>query len=163
MASRPVSARYLKAGAVYLESLRALGLNPNFLGWGWDIAAERWILVLVTSIIDAGGPLALNRLLFRAYNAEATPKDISPFIVRVFSSAIVENDFYMLGEKQLTFKTVNGKKGDPIKIANVQRTFSGIELEQINSYQNLPNRKLKYHERRQAWQKFKNNVERLAA
>jgi hypothetical protein len=69
----------------------------------------------------------------------------------------------MLGEKQLTFKTVNGKKGDPIKIANVQRTFSGIELEQINSYQNLPNRKLKYHERRQAWQKFKNNVERLAA
>ena len=163
MASRPVSTQYLKAGAAYLESLRALGLNPNFLGWGWDIAAERWILVLVTSIIDAGGPLALNRLLFRAYNAEATPKDISPFIVRVFSSAIVQNDFYMLGEKGLTVETVNGKKREPIKVQNVQRTFLGIELEQVNSYQNLPNKKLKYHERRQAWQKFKNNVERLAA
>jgi hypothetical protein len=163
MAGRPVSTQYLKAGAGYLESLRALGLNPNFLGWGWDIAAERWILVLVTSIIDAGGPLALNRLLFRAYNAEATPKDISPFIVRVFSSAIVQDDFYILGEKELTVKTVNGKKREPIKVENVQRTFLGIELEQINSYQNLPNRKLKYHERRQAWQKFKSNVERLAA
>jgi len=153
----------LKAGASYLESLRTLGLNPNFLGWGWDIAAERWILVLVTSIIDAGGPLALNKLLFRAYNAEATPKGISPFIVRVFSSSIVQNDFYMLGEKELTVETVNGKKRGPIKIENVQRTFFGIELEQTNSYQNLPTKKLKYHERRQAWQKFKNNVERLAA
>src|SRR5450432_474581 len=138
MASRPVSTQYLKAGAGYLESLRALGLNPNFLGWGWDIAAERWVLVLVTSIIDAGGPLALNRLLFHAYNAEATPKDIPPFIVRVFSSAIVQDDFYLLGRKGLTVNTVNGKKRDPIKVENVQRTFLGIELEQINSYQDLP-------------------------
>lgn len=163
MASRAVPPEYLTAGGDYLKALRKLGLNPNFLGWGWEIAGERWILVLVTSIIDAGGPLALNKLLFHAYNAEATPKEISPFIVRVFSSAIVQDDFYLLGEKGLTVNTVNGKKRDPIKIENVQRTFLGIELEQINSYQNLPNKKLKYHERRQAWQKFKNNVERLAA
>ena len=100
MASRPVSPKYLKAGADYLKGLRELGLNPNFLGWGWEIAAERWILVLVTSIIDAGGPLALNKRPFHAYNAEATPREISPFIVRVFSSAIIQDDFYLLGEKR---------------------------------------------------------------
>jgi hypothetical protein len=163
VASRPVSSQYLKAGADYLEALRGLGLNPNFLGWGWETAADRWVLVLVTSIIDAGGPLALNRLLFHAYNAEATPKEISPFVVRVFSSEIVKDDFYLLGQKGLTVNAVNGKKRDPIKVENVQRTFLGIELEQINSYQNLPNKKLKYHDRRRAWQKFKSNVERLAA
>ncbi len=163
MASRPVPARYLEAGADYLGALRALGLNPNFLGWGWDIALEKWLLILVTSIVDAGGPLALNRLLFQAFNAKATPKEVSPFIVRIFSSEIIPNDFYMLGEKNLRIDTVNGKKRDMPPIENVQRTFLGVELEMVNSYQNLPLQKLKYHERRKAWNKFKGNVESLAA
>jgi hypothetical protein len=68
-----------------MDALVSLGLVPAFLGWGWETLEKQWLLVLVTSIIDAGGLLALNRLLFRAYNAEATPKEISPFIIRVFS------------------------------------------------------------------------------
>ncbi|MBB5046003.1 hypothetical protein HNR60_000745 [Rhodopseudomonas rhenobacensis] len=163
MASRPVSAQHLKAGADYLKALRALGLNPNFLGWGWDIASAQWTLVLVTSIIDAGGPLALNKLLFHAYNAEATPKEISPFIVRIFSSEIIPDDFYLLGEKNLRIDTVNGERSELPPIENIQRTFLGVELEMINSYQNLPLKKLKYIERRKAWNRFKGNVERLAA
>jgi hypothetical protein len=163
MDSRPVPPQYLKAGGDYLEALRELGLNPNFLGWGWETAAEQWLLVLVTSIIDAGGPLALNRLLFQAYNAEATPKEISPFIVRVFSTEIIPNDFYMLGEKNLRIDTVNGKKRQMPAIQNIQRTFLGVDLEMVNSYQNLPIKKLKYHERRNAWNRFKHNVEKLAA
>jgi hypothetical protein len=163
MAGRAVSARYLSAGAAYLAALRGLGLDPEFLGWGWELAARRWVLVPVTSIIDAGGPLALNRLLFRAYNAEVTPKDISPFMVRMFSPAIVESDFYLLNEKQPTIKAFDGKAGDTIVIDGLQRTFLGIEFEQANSYQILPDSKLRYDKGRQAWQKFKNNVERLAA
>jgi hypothetical protein len=162
MAGRAVSPRYLKAGAAYLTALRGLGLNPDFLGWGWELAAQRWVLVLVTSMIDAGGPLALNRLLFRAYNAEVTPKDISPFMVRVFSPAIVDNDFYLLGGTQPSIRSLDGKAGDSIVIDGLQRTFLGIELEQANSYQILPDRKLRYDRGRQAWQKFKTNVERLA-
>ncbi|MGA2058628.1 MAG: hypothetical protein ABSG88_25430 [Bradyrhizobium sp.] len=163
MASRPVPPQYLTAGATYLEALRVLGLNPNFLGWGWDIAAAQWQLVLVTSIIDAGGPLALNQLLFKAYNADATPKEISPFVVRVFSTEIVPGDFYMLGNRDLRINSRNGRPFEDVKIENVQRTFLGIDLEMINSYQILKNTKLKYHVRRQAWHRFKNNVERLAA
>ncbi len=159
----PVPAEHLKAGADYLKALRALGLNPNFLGWGWDTASAQWLLVLVTSIIDAGGPLALNRLLFQAYNAEATPKEISPFIVRIFSSEIIPDDFYLLGEKNLRIDTVNGERRELPPIENIQRTFLGVELEMINSYQDLPLKKLKYIERRKAWNRFKTNVERLAA
>ena len=66
MAGSAVSPRYLSAGAAYLDALGGLGLDPEFLGWGWELAARRWVLVLVTSIIDTGGPVAFNRLLFRA-------------------------------------------------------------------------------------------------
>ena len=167
MASRPVSAEYLRAGGEYLVALRTLGLNPNFLGWGWDVAAGQWVLVLVTSIIDAGGPLELNKLLFDAYAANATPREISPFIVRVFSPEIVPDDFYLLGEKNLRISKVNGHDGldvgRKLPVENIQRTFLGIELEMINSYQNRPIRRLRYHERRRQWAKFRGNVEKLAA
>lgn len=163
MDSRPVPAHYLKAGADYLGALRELGLNPNFLGWGWEIATEQWLLVLVTSIIDAGGPLALNELLFKAYKAEATPKELSPFLVRVFSPEIVPDDFYMLGEKQLRIDSVNGQRRELGPIQNLQRSFLGIDLEMVNSYQNLPIKRLKYHDRRAAWDRFRKNVERVAA
>lgn len=163
MDSRPVPPEYLVAGANYLDALRKLDLNPNFLGWGWENASARWLLVMVTSIIDAGGPLALNKLLFEAYNAEATPKEISPFNVRVFSVDIVPDDLYMLGQRDLLINQKNGEPIENIKISNVQKTFMGIDLEMINSYQIRRNTKLKYHVRRESWLKFKSNVERLAA
>jgi hypothetical protein len=69
--------------------------------------------VLVTSIVDAGGPLALNRLLFHAYNGKATPRQISPFIVRIISLEIVAvaggMDFWLLGEKNATVSAVSRK------------------------------------------------------
>lgn len=132
--------------------------------------------MLVTSILEAGGPLKLNQLLFKAYNAKATPKQISPFIVRVFSPEIIpggaRSDFWLLGEKNFTVRGVPGKVRnqkalEPQKVKNVQKTFMGLDLEMINSYQTLPgavDRALAgYHSRNQDWQKFKRNVERLAA
>lgn len=165
MASRPVPTQYLTAGQEYLDALRSLGLTPNYLGWGWDIAAEQWLLVLVTPIVDAGGPLALNKLLFRAYNAKATPQQISPFIVRVFSPDIIPSDFWMLGDKNLSVSAVQSNEDwSPVKIENVQKTFLGLEMEMINSYQTLrPPQRRGYHDRRKDWNKFKGNVEKLAA
>jgi hypothetical protein len=166
----------MKAGQEYLDALVQLGLIPAFLGWGWDIAEREWMLVLVTSIIDAGGPLALNRLLFRAYNAKATPKQISPFIVRVFSPEIIpegpKSQFWLLGEKNFTVKGVPGKVKNPAAlepqlVTNVQQTFMGLELEMMNAYQTLPRAVDRaydgYHARREAWDRFRRKVERLAA
>jgi hypothetical protein len=174
MASRPVPAQHMTAGQEYLDALVKLGLTPAYLGWGWDLAANEWLLVLVTSILEAGGPLKLNQLLFKAYNAKATPQQISPFIVRVFSPEIIprRSEFWLLGEKNLTVQGVPGKVKDtkaltPVKVENFQMTFMGLELEIVNSYQTLPgaiDRALAgYTRRSQDWQRFKRNVERLAA
>jgi hypothetical protein len=176
MDSKPVPAKYMTAGQDYLDSLVSLGLIPAYLGWGWDASAEQWLLVLVTSIVDAGGPLALNKLLFRAYNAKATPKEISPFMVRVFSPDLIPGgtkaQFWLLGEKGLTVQGVPGKVKDPKalepqKVLNLQVTFMGLEFEMINSYQTLPHAVDKalagYHSRNKDWKRFKTRVERLAA
>ncbi|MGA3311124.1 MAG: hypothetical protein ABSD08_21330 [Xanthobacteraceae bacterium] len=174
MDSRPVPPKYLTGGQEYLDALVSLGLIPAFLGWGWDPSVSQWMLVLATSIVDAGGPLALNRLLFRAYNAKATPKEISPFIVRIFSPELIQmsgdRQFWLLGEKNATVNPVPGKSNPearPTKITNVQKTFMGLELEMINSYQTLPGAVDKalagYHARHHDWQRFRRNVERLAA
>jgi len=172
--SRPVPTEYLTAGQEYLDALVSLGLTPAYLGWGWDTIERQWSLALVTSVVDAGGPLALNRLLFRAYNAKATPNQISPFIVRIFSPDLVLSiggrDFWLLGEKNAVVNPVPGKsnpEAKPTKIENVQKTFMGLELEMKNSYQTFPgavDRALAgYHARHQEWQRFRRRVEALAA
>jgi hypothetical protein len=173
MASRPVPAQYLKAGQDYLDALVSLGLVPHYLGWGWERDSEQWLLVLVTSIVDAGGPLALNRLLFRAYNAKATPQEISPFIVRVFSPELFgANLFRMasLGATSITARVIANADGTPIKdaktidVQNVGQTFMGIDLESANGYQSLPRKdRSKFMDRRKEWERFRNRVERLAA
>jgi len=174
MDSKPVPAKYLTAGQDYLDALVSLGLVPAFLGWGWDTFVSEWVLVLVTSIVDAGGPLALNKLLFRAYNAKATPKEISPFVIRVISPELIgiKSQFWLLGEHNFTVQGVPGKVKNPEalkpqKVQNVQQTFLGINLEMINSYQALPgavdNAFAGYHARHRDWQRFRNRVEKLAA
>ena len=172
MDSRKVPAEYLTAGQDYLDAMVSLGLTPHYLGWGWDRASEQWLLVLVTYIVDAGGPLALNRLLFQAYNAKATPKEISPFIVRVFSPDIIPSDFWPLGlgsgASVSRAKKAGGTKDDnwqPGRVQNIQKTFLGVDLELVNSYGPLPARSLrpKFMDRRKEWEIFRNRVERLAA
>lgn len=163
MDSRPVPPEFMTAGSDYLASIRQLGLDPVYLGWGWEREASRWVLVLVTSIIDAGGPLALNELLMRAYNAEATPKEISPFIVRVFSPEIMPVDqLVLLQMPQLRINAVNNDLRD-IAIANAQFTHLGIDFERINSYKATGQPIPKYSAQQEAWRRFKRKVDRLAA
>ena len=73
------------AGAEYLEALRTLGLDPDALLWSFDQVEDRFVLLLVTRMVDFKGPLAVSHLLFKAYNASATPKGIDPFVVRLHS------------------------------------------------------------------------------
>ena len=172
MASPDLPPKYLTAGGDYLAAVRKLGLDPRFFGWGWESSASQWVLVMVTSIVDAGGPLALNELLFAAYNAEATPKAISPFIIRIFSPEIVPENFWMVAAKDLRISALHDKygrpKGKPEEFPTVQKielTFLGIDVSSLNAYETTfkPTKAKGYHERRQEWQRFKRNVEKLAA
>ena len=76
-----------KAGARYLEALRKLGLEPVALFWAYDAAVKHFVLVLITEFFDLKGPYEISKLLFKAYNAAATPQEIDPFIVRLHSPA----------------------------------------------------------------------------
>jgi hypothetical protein len=92
----------------------------------------------------------------------ATPREESPFIVRIFGPEIIPPNLWFLGEKHLTVSAVK----DPhmtSKIENLDVSFLGIELEMVDCYPNPPANELKYHERRKEWNRFKKNVERLAA
>ncbi len=73
------------AGLAYAAALRKLGLDPEALFWARDDLSNELILVLVTRFFDHVGPLALSELLFKAYNAAGTPKEIDPFIVDLHS------------------------------------------------------------------------------
>jgi hypothetical protein len=166
MDSRALSAQHLKAGKDYLAALNMLGLHPMFLGWGREVDSGEWLLGMVTSIVEAGGPLALNKLLFQAYNAEATPREISPFIVRVYSPEIAPATFYTLAAYDLAAKDlkVSGPNLAETFVTNVTMTFLGVEYEMINAYF-IPQRvkRTKYQAKLAEWQMFKRNVEKLAA
>lgn len=75
----------MEAGRSYLLALKALGLEPEGLFWVWDKADGAFVLWLVSRYFDIVGPARLSKLLFKAYNASATPREIDPFIVHLHS------------------------------------------------------------------------------
>ena len=178
MVSRPVPTQYLTAGQDYLDALVRLGLDPAFLGWAWDVVGSEWRLVLVTSIVESGGPLAINRLLFRAYNAEATPKTISPFVVRVLSHRIIpggkKSKLWFLGQAGVLNNPEGAETSDEFyinsagqKAVNFQFHFLGMDFESRNSlltkWEAVDRAFAAPVERQRQWERFKRNVEKLAA
>ena len=81
--------RKLRAGREYHEALCKLGFHPDAVLWatagGQPDDQPRMELLLVTSWADIIGPKAVYDLLFEAYEASATPQEIDPFIVSLFS------------------------------------------------------------------------------
>jgi hypothetical protein len=146
-------------------------MRPQFLGWGWEVASEHWLLVLVTPIVDRSGALALNELLFRAYNAEATPQSISPFIVRVFSPEVVGTNLDMIKSRDLTIdritdrhgrpKPVAGPDGRPVQILEVSTELFGIKLSSKHVYETSTPARRRNFDRLIEWQRFKANVMKL--
>ena len=165
MAGPDLPAGYLEAGEEYLRAVESLGLRPRLAGWGWEDAHQRWLLVLATSIYDAGGPLEMNWLLFKAYNAGATPKQISPFIVRVFSPEILPH--YILdaipGEHDITAQ--DPKTMGPKAHFRGYMTWDlyGTKVSALHIYKMKRRGSARFHDRRHEWQVFRKNVEKLAA
>lgn len=91
MATQPVieMERRLKAGREYLAALQKLGFHPDALLWATGVGgvagSDKMELLIVSTWIDNIGPKAVYDVLFEAYDASATPKEIDPFIVSLFS------------------------------------------------------------------------------
>ncbi len=83
--------RKLKAGREYAAALKRLGFTPDALLWAHVGAEDKGAsgaemeLLIVSSWVDQVGPKAIYDLLFEAYDLSATPKEIDPFVVSLFS------------------------------------------------------------------------------
>jgi hypothetical protein len=80
--------RRMIAGQEYITSLRKLGFDPDIAAWAAPVKRSDSVemeLIIVTSWADNIGPKAVYDLLFEAYDASATPREIDPFLVTLLS------------------------------------------------------------------------------
>jgi hypothetical protein len=164
-------ARY-DAGADYLAALRRLKLEPEALFWAYDRMLEQFVLVIVTSLFDFAGPLALMRLLFDAYNAAATPKEIDPFILRLHSP---KHAFYRAAQlhigNRFDMADLKGRALDRATIAGevtppVIASFRAGDVESFGTwvYKSTPVvSKAKTVDQERRWRRFESAVHALAA
>lgn len=81
-------ARRLEAGREYLAALVKLGFSPDAVFWAGvakDARPDELELIIISTWVDSIGPKAVYDLLFAAYDRSATPKEIDPFNVSLFS------------------------------------------------------------------------------
>ena len=164
-------ARY-DAGAEYLDALRRLKLEPEALFWAYDRTLEQLVLVVVTSLFDFVGPLPLMRLLFDAYNAAATPKEIDPFILRLHSPkhALYRAARVHIGNR-FDKADLKGRALDRATIAGeltppVIASFRAGDLESFGTwvYKSTPvAAKTKTVDQERKWRRFESAVHALAA
>lgn len=187
MDSQNLSPTLLKAGQEYLDALRKLRLNPEGLLWSrvneiethtdsvtgepveLDGPSGDWHLVLVTGALDEGGPISMQELLFKAYDASATPKEISPFIVEVMSAKspfvshlinVLNNPF---GPSAIISNGPDGKpRHHPVDNFVGQQMVAGLWFDRKWIY-HLNGMKLRHAERQKRWREFKRSVNELAA
>ncbi len=157
-----------RAGAEYLTALEGLGLRPEALFWAYDNIEQRFVLVLATEMFDFKGPLAVSQLLFKAFNAAATPKEIDPFVVRLHSpdhAIIREFDGWKFsGSDNVPHYGLDPTRNAswvPGAIMNVESGGLTFNTGWVYRYR-LPKR-IKQVEMMRRWRRFSSNVDRLAA
>jgi hypothetical protein len=125
-----------------------------------------FVLVLITEEFDAVGPLAISKLLFKAYNAAATPSSIDPFIVRLHSpdhQIVREMDKIMPFNFDPGTSVIHGGK-EVTKIARAITTVSGLEIDGDWVYRfNKPLTATKKVDLLRRWHRFERNIDAIAA
>ena len=162
MAEQPViqMQRRLKAGREYFDALKRLGFTPDSLLWarvGGSDADAPMELVIVTGWVDTIGPKAIYDLLFEAYDASATPREIDPFIVSLFSPQT-----QVAKDVAAAVRTV--------KARDHEHDFRPMLVLGMMDYATIPEwilwhqpSRSKLFEDTRHFSAFKNNIERLAA
>lgn len=86
MATNELTETHMIAARKFTDSLSTIGFDMDAVFWAYDEEDERYVLIVVTDVFDAKGPLEIYQQIFKAYNASLTPKEIDPFSVRVLST-----------------------------------------------------------------------------
>jgi hypothetical protein len=153
-----LDAGYWQAGQDYLDALKKLGLDPEALLWAYDEVIESWVLILVTPVYDIAGSLTFAKTLFKAYNLAATPKEISPFILRLHSpdQTIIRNlDAHIERIKQMT-KNIDIPEKEHIGLGHKGNLYT-----QLNFIYKFELKKKNRETQMRQWKRFNDNVEKL--
>lgn len=153
----------VQPGRAYLAALRKLGMEPEALFWANQLPENRPVLVLITAFFDHAGPLEVEKALFKAYNAAATPAEIDPFIVRLhsprqsFARQLLEDlrkDIEV--ETDLMQRThISNIPGAFLTAGDLEILMAGVLKKPKVVRQTI--------EVARSWRKFTDNVNRLAA
>jgi hypothetical protein len=156
--------RRLKAGRDYLASLRKLGFEPEAAFWalpGSDESEDNYQLIIISSWVHTIGPLAVYDLLFEAYDASATPKEIDPFCVSLFSpKSRIAVDFW---NAVRTFEVAKARDADSQSL--IPMMVLGVFDYCTTSEYILSNRRVtstRFNDARR-FNAFKSNIAKLAA
>jgi hypothetical protein len=157
---------YFDEGARYLADIEKLGLRPAAFFWAYDRLVDIFVLVLITEEFDAVGPLAISKLLFKAYNAAATPSSINPFIVRLHSP---DHQIVREMDKIMPFKfsldaSVSQDGKEVAEVARAVLRVGELEIDGDWVYRfNEPLAPAKKVDVLRRWHRFERNVDAIAA
>jgi hypothetical protein len=153
----------IEAGEAFDKALIALGLRADGLLWAWDHTIGHFVLVLVTEHFDHAGPLAIQRTLFAAYDASATPKEISPFVVRLHSPKQTVVGAMMMGQL-LTEDEVPIPDAE-FRANTADLTYNSAWVYRWPGYNGAKSgwTRREPTARNREWRRFASNVDRLAA
>lgn len=161
---------YMVGGARYLEAVERLGLRPTALFWAYDKIVGHFVLVLVADEYDQAGPLELSKVLFKAYNANATPSVIDPFIVRLHSplQPVIEEIGKFMPFKIEFQPTPAGDgellRGSPTAATRAINNAGGLDVEGDWVYRfDKGGKSSSAMEVSRRWRRFAENVDRAAA
>lgn len=154
-----------EAGQAYYDALVKLGLDPEGLLWAYDNQAAEFRLWLVWSGLDRYGPFAMSKLLFRAYNASALPREVDPFSVYVVAPEHRIGD--MARQMADAYKATEGRDNlDQIVIALAApdgQKDSMLHETRFGWVYHLKPRRSSVKKINRDWRHFNENVSALAA
>lgn len=149
------------AGQHYLKALLALGMDPVALFWAFDRKVDSFVLVLITEFFDYKGPYEISKLLFKAYNAAATPREIDPFIIRLHSPAQKAIRNFRIPTHIYNVDQTGRPVGEPAELKSA--TVGDLIVSGDWVYKFGKPSKKKSTELSRLWSRFERNIEKLAA
>ena len=124
--------------------------------------------MLIAEEYEQAGPLELSKVLFKAYNAEATPRAIDPFIVRLHSPRqpiVVELGKFLPLKAELK-PTTPLPIGHPEPFSDMAMIVKagGLEIDSRWVYRfDRSTKRVNTIEALRRWRRFSANVDELAA
>lgn len=95
MATEQLKEHYMSAAREFSKALGDCGFDMAGVLWAYDKEDERFVLVVITDLFDAKGPLELSKQLFKFYNVFLAPEGIDPFCVRLLSTNHTAAKYYL--------------------------------------------------------------------